>query len=174
MEAQETAAQKELNETIECLKSICKLSHSSTEFVRLQRQELESSSTGDSSSLSFLELKNHVMMNYLSNLVQIMVKKASVQSIENSAAVDRLIEYRAILEKMRATQHKLRYQIEKTISISKNNQNVDEALLLKPNLSNLLGEWTSECDLAYFRPALMVVFSLSSRSGANTLSFQTR
>lgn len=141
MEAQEVAGQKELNDTIECLKSICKLSHSSTEFVRLRREELEESrSDGDNSSLSFLELKNHVMMNYLSNLVQIMVKKTGVQSIENSAAIDRLIEYRAILEKMRATQHKLRYQIDKTISISKKNQNMDQALLLKPNIGSLLGK----------------------------------
>lgn len=140
MEPQEIS-QKDLDDTIECLKSICKLSHSSTEFLKLRRQELESSPAGDGSSLSFLELKNQVMMNYLSNLVQIMVKKTSVQSIENSAEIDRLIEYRAILEKMRATQHKLRYQIEKTISLSKNNQNVDEALLLKPNISSLLGGW---------------------------------
>lgn len=143
MEPQEQVGQKELDDTIECLKSICKLSHSSTEFLKLRREELESSADGDGSSLSFLELKNHVMMNYLSNLVQIMVKKTGAQSIENSSAIDRLIEYRAILEKMRATQHKLRYQIEKTISISKNNQNVDEALLLKPNISSLLGGWIS-------------------------------
>ena len=140
MEAQNEISEKELNETIECLKSICKLSHSSTQFIKSTRQELESREDDeDKTSLSFLELKNHVMMNYLTNLVQIMIRKTSAQSIENSDAIDRLIEYRAILEKMRSTQHKLRYHIDKTITISKNNQNVDEALLLKPNISNLLG-----------------------------------
>lgn len=132
--------QTELTDAIECLKSICKLAHSSTEFIKQSRQELESDQDNrDNSGLSFLELKNHVMMNYLSNLVQIMIKKTSIKSIENSEAVSRLIEYRAILEKMRGTQHKLRYQIEKTINISRNNQNVDEALLLKPSIDNLLG-----------------------------------
>lgn len=141
MEVQEIVTEKDLNDTIECLKSICKLSHSSTEFIKSTRLELENKQNSDNSSLSFLELKNHVMMNYLSNLVQIMIKKTDVQSIENCSAINRLIEYRAILEKMRSTQHKLKYQIEKTINVSKNNQNVDEALLLKPNISNLLGKF---------------------------------
>lgn len=85
-----------------------------------------------------LELKFHLMLKYVSNmivwphlmslvysylinLVQIMLLKAKGESIlppegeGGSLAVDRLIELRVVLEKMRPLEMKLKYQIDKLV-----------------------------------------------------------
>jgi U3 small nucleolar ribonucleoprotein protein LCP5 len=65
--------------------------------------------------LSFLEIKYHMLLNYLINLTYVVLRKCSGQTIKNDPSIDRLIEIRTILEKIRPIDHKLRYQIDKLV-----------------------------------------------------------
>lgn len=53
--------------------------------------------------------------SYLINVVQLMLLKTKGESISTSSTVDRLIELRVILEKIRPLEMKLRYQIDKLL-----------------------------------------------------------
>ena len=70
-----------------------------------------------SKGLSLLELKNHVMLDYLSNLASVMLSKASGRRLEGSAAVERLVADRTVLEKLRPLEQKLKYQIDLTLPL---------------------------------------------------------
>ena len=88
--------------------------------------------------LSFLELKNHLMLDYLSNLTFVMLKKCSGKSIRDDPAIERIVENRTVLEKMRPIEKKLKYQIDKTLKIAESGQiSQDDPLNFKPNLSAL-------------------------------------
>ncbi|XP_055331300.1 neuroguidin-like [Paramacrobiotus metropolitanus] len=100
-----------------------------------------SSADGDDSSagMSFLELKNHLMLNYLQNLVLIMLKKASGISIADDPAVVRIVETRAALEKMRPMEVKLKYHIDKLMKAAVDSR-ADESdpSRYKPNPDQLM------------------------------------
>ena len=97
--------------------------------------------------LSFLEVKNHVMLNYLSNLTLLMLKKCSGKSIKDSKAIERICEDRTILEKMRPIEKKLKYQIDKSIKVAESGQlSADDPLNFKPNLSALKDTLNSDED----------------------------
>jgi hypothetical protein len=65
--------------------------------------------------ISLLELKNDLMLNYIINLVQLMLVKVKGQSIDGSPYIDELIEGRVILEKIQPLEKKLKYQIDKLL-----------------------------------------------------------
>jgi U3 small nucleolar ribonucleoprotein protein LCP5 len=91
-----------------------------------------------SQGLSFLELKNHVMLDYLSNLSLLLLRKCSGKSISGEKAVERIAEDRTVLEKMRPIEKKLKYQIDKAIKVAESGQlSSTDPLNFKPNLSAL-------------------------------------
>lgn len=65
--------------------------------------------------LSFLEMKYHMLLSYLINLTYIVLRKCSGERIEGDPSIDRLIEIRTVLEKIRPIDHKLKYQIDKLV-----------------------------------------------------------
>ncbi|XP_052867204.1 neuroguidin [Anopheles cruzii] len=65
--------------------------------------------------LNFLEIKYHMLLNYLINLTYVVLRKCSGHRIENDPSIDRLIEIRTVLEKIRPIDYKLRYQIDKLV-----------------------------------------------------------
>jgi U3 small nucleolar ribonucleoprotein protein LCP5 len=85
--------------------------------------------------MSFLELKNQLMLSYLQNLTLLMLKKASGSSIENDPATLRLVEIRTVLERMRPIETKLKYHIDKLLKASLNDSKSDEKdpLSFRPN-----------------------------------------
>ena len=86
--------------------------------------------------LSFLELKNLLMLEYLGDLSFVMLKKSAGKSISGDAAVERIVENRTVLEKMRPLEKKLKYQIDKYIKIAESGEiNKDDPLHFKPNIS---------------------------------------
>lgn len=87
--------------------------------------------------LSFLEVKYHMLLNYLINLTYVVLRKCSGQRIEADPSIDRLIEIRTILEKIRPIDHKLRYQIDKLVKTAiTGTTNANDPLKLKANPSN--------------------------------------
>ncbi|XP_076632679.1 neuroguidin isoform X2 [Colletes latitarsis] len=65
--------------------------------------------------LSFLEMKYHMLISYLINLTYVVLRKCSGERIEGDPSIDRLIEIRTVLEKIRPIDHKLKYQIDKLV-----------------------------------------------------------
>lgn len=65
--------------------------------------------------LSFLEMKYHMLLSYLINLTYVVLRKCSGERIEGDPSIDRLVEIRTVLEKIRPIDHKLKYQIDKLV-----------------------------------------------------------
>lgn len=65
--------------------------------------------------LSFLDVKSHLVLSYLINLTYVMLRKAKGEKIEGEASVERIVEIRTVLEKMRPIEQKLKYQIDKLV-----------------------------------------------------------
>lgn len=118
--------------------------------------------------LSFLEVKYHMLLNYLINLTYVVLRKCSGMSvrsndkyfmqhyhnaelskpffiatyflgqrIEKDPSIDRLIEIRTVLEKIRPIDHKLRYQIDKLVKTAiTGTTNANDPLKLKANPAN--------------------------------------
>ncbi|KAG0216017.1 Sas10/Utp3/C1D family-domain-containing protein [Mortierella sp. GBAus27b] len=108
---------------------------------------LASGEIDTSKGLSFLEVKYHVLLGYITNLSFVMYRKLNGQSIEGHPAVMSLIEQRTILEKMRPVEQKLKYQIDKLIRAAVVGQQDGEAemkvggadpLAFKPNPKNMV------------------------------------
>jgi U3 small nucleolar ribonucleoprotein protein LCP5 len=99
--------------------------------------------------LSFLELKNHVMLDYMANLTYVMLRKCSGKSINGEKAIERICEDRTVLEKMKPTEKKLRYQIDKALKIAESGQmSSNDPLNFRPNLSALKNEGSGDDDEA--------------------------
>jgi len=97
--------------------------------------------------LSFLELKNHVMLDYMANLTYVMLRKCSGKSINGEKAIERICEDRTVLEKMKPTEKKLRYQIDKSLKVAESGQiSTNDPLNFRPNLSALKNEGSDDDD----------------------------
>merc|ERR1712113_715604 len=95
--------------------------------------------------LSFLELKNHIMLDYMANLTYVMLRKCSGKSINGEKAIERICEDRTVLEKMKPTEKKLRYQIDKAIKVAESGKvSSDDPLNFRPNLSALKNEGSAD------------------------------
>lgn len=89
----------------------------------------------------FLELRNQMQLSYLINLVEVCRRKFSGDSIQNGGLVDRLVELRTVLEKIRPVSHKMRYQLDKAIkqAVTRTVEPHDP-INLKPNLDALVAD----------------------------------
>lgn len=69
-----------------------------------------------SQGLSYLDVKNILLASYNCDLINIVNTKCEGRSLlEPSSSVDRLIETRTVMERLRSIDHKLRYQVEKLV-----------------------------------------------------------
>lgn len=97
--------------------------------------------------ISFLTLKNGLLLEYNMNLSYLMLKKIKGQNIEGDNAVERLCYLRTVLEKIRPIEHKLKYQIDKFISIAETGEaRADDPLRFKANPSLLASKLDDDED----------------------------
>lgn len=102
-------------------------------------KRLRKGESNTSKGISFLDVKNHLMLSYVMNLAHIMCSKVSGKSICGSPDVERLVEIRTVLEKMRPIDRKLKYQIDKLIRTAKTGVvDQNDPLSLKPNPDNFV------------------------------------
>ncbi|XP_065075848.1 neuroguidin [Ochlerotatus camptorhynchus] len=91
--------------------------------------------------LNFLEIKYHMLLNYLINLTYVVLRKCSGHKIEKDPSIDRLIEIRTVLEKIRPIDYKLRYQIDKLVKTAVTGASVaDDPTSFKANPANLMSQ----------------------------------
>ncbi|KAK9766432.1 hypothetical protein K7432_004487 [Basidiobolus ranarum] len=98
--------------------------------------------------VSFLDVKYHILLQYLTNIAFFIYLKLDGKSVENHAVIDDLIQLRVILEKMKPVEQKLKYQIDKlvraaTIGIEGLNEEagkggISDPFAFKPNPQNLV------------------------------------
>lgn len=89
--------------------------------------------------LSFLEMKYNMLLGYLINLTYVVLRKCSGEKIEDDPCIDRLIEIRTVLEKVRPIDHKLKYQIDKLVKTAVTGTNVNDPTTFKANPDDLMG-----------------------------------
>lgn len=91
--------------------------------------------------LNFLEIKYHMLLNYLINLTYVVLRKCSGHKIEKDPSIDRLIEIRTVLEKIRPIDYKLRYQIDKLVKTAVTGSSAaDDPISFKANPANLVSQ----------------------------------
>lgn len=93
-------------------------------FSGLQ-DELEERGDDFTDGLSFLDLKNDIMMSYMIDICNIILRKIRNERIEGHKSVERCIEYRVILEKIKGIDQKLAYQVNKLITMPEEEERLD-------------------------------------------------
>lgn len=66
--------------------------------------------------LSYLDLKNDTLLSYMIDLCNVILRKVSDKPIDGHGSVERSVEYRVILEKLKGLDTKLAYQLNKLIA----------------------------------------------------------
>ncbi|KAF0381908.1 Sas10/Utp3/C1D family-domain-containing protein [Gigaspora margarita] len=102
--------------------------------------------------VSLLDVKNHTLLQYITNLAFLIHLKLDGKSISDHPVISNLVELRIILEKIKPVEQKLKYQIDKLIrattieNIEENNVNltnniaVADPLSFKPNLQDFVSK----------------------------------
>lgn len=90
--------------------------------------------------LSFLEMKYQMLLSYLINLTYIVLRKCSGEKIESDPSIDRLIEIRTVLEKIRPIDSKLKYQIDKLVKTAVVGSAEDDPQTYHANPDNLVSK----------------------------------
>lgn len=96
--------------------------------------------------LSFLEMKYNMLLSYLINLTYVVLRKCSGEKIEGDPCIDRLIEIRTVLEKIKPIDHKLKYQIDKLVKTAVIGTSADDPMTFKANPDNLIGNMNEESE----------------------------
>lgn len=68
--------------------------------------------------LSYLEIKLHLMLSYCINIIFYMLLKSSGRSVKDHPVIDKLVEMRMLLEKIRPIDERMKSQISKLISLA--------------------------------------------------------
>ncbi|XP_057670856.1 neuroguidin [Diorhabda carinulata] len=89
--------------------------------------------------LSFLEMKYNMLLSYLINLTYVVLRKSCGEKIEGDPCIDRLVEIRTVLEKVKPIDRRLKYQIDKLVKTAVSGQSVDDPTRFKANPANLIG-----------------------------------
>lgn len=97
--------------------------------------------------LCFIEMKYQMLLSYLINLTYIVLRKCSGEKIESDPSIDRLVEIRTVLEKIRPIDSKLKYQIDKLVKTAVVGATTeDDPQTYKANPDNLISKIESNDD----------------------------
>ena len=99
--------------------------------------------------LDFLDAKNQIFLEYVTNILLVILLKVDGVSIKEHPAIERLVEIRTLLEKMRPMEQKLKYQIDKLVKLAKaggtsSSGGGADPLSFKPNPENMASKFEEE------------------------------
>lgn len=110
-------------------------------------QQVEDGALSTNKGLSFLEVKWHLLLSYLINLTYIMLSKARGKQLEDEPAIERIVEIRTVLERIRPIEQKLKYQIDKLIKTAMTGvANDDDPLRYSANPDKLVTKLGSDSE----------------------------
>lgn len=142
MAASSEVVAKDIPEVIALLSDLNdKLSDANQRIVALT-EKVDSKTMSTEKGVSFLEMKFHLLLSYLINLVHYMLLKTQGNPIENSPTIDRMVELRTVMEKIRPIDQKLKYQVDKLIKIATSGivGQENDPLRFKPRPENLISK----------------------------------
>lgn len=138
--------------------------------LKAEKKKKQSSGEETARGLSYLDVKNILLLSYNCDLINVMKTKSeggSLLSDSASKGIDRLIETRTVLERLRSIDHKLRYQVEKLVraaNVTSQEGGSIDPLEHRANLDNfddenagVDGEQKSSKDGVYKPPKLAAV-----------------
>ena len=143
----ESSLEQRRNEHKQLLREVIRTSKDVNNSVESLIEKIESG-PDMSDGISFLDLKNDLMINYNLNLLFLLMKKTRDGKIESErSAVERLCYLRTVLEKVRPIEHKLKYQIDKCVNIAETGQiSRDDPARFKANPDSLASKFAAEDD----------------------------
>jgi len=109
------AMEENLPQALKLLEEMNSSAQAVSGLVDVMLDQVRSGELSTENGLSFLEVKYHSLLDYLINLTYVVLRKCSGETIEKDPSIDRLIELRTVLEKIRPIDYKLRYQIDKLV-----------------------------------------------------------
>ncbi|XP_064640974.1 neuroguidin-like [Lineus longissimus] len=116
-----------------------------TESIKAVTKKVEDGDIVTAKGISFLEVKYHLLLSYLINLTHLMLQKSTGNQIEGLVDIERLVEIRTVLEKMRPIDRKLKYQIDKVIKTAVTGAlDNDNPLRFKANPENMVSKFGEE------------------------------
>lgn len=134
----EQSEENDISKTLDLLNNIKKNCASTNEFIRNLYLRIKDGQLPSEKGISFLDIKNQMLLSYLIDMTYLMLIKIQGQQICGDEVINRLVEHRTVIEKMRPIDYKLKYQIDKLIKISTTgNINEDDPLRLRPQLDKL-------------------------------------
>ncbi|KAL3860671.1 hypothetical protein ACJMK2_010765 [Sinanodonta woodiana] len=134
----------DLLKTIQLFKEVQEKIQDANTHIQTLCQRAETGEFATSKGISFLEVKYQLLLSYLMNLSYIMVKKTGGKSIQGDASIERLVEIRTVLEKMRPIDQKLKYQIDKVMKAAAGAPDSSDPLRFRANPGNLVSKLDTE------------------------------
>ncbi|KAH8269331.1 hypothetical protein KR018_004617, partial [Drosophila ironensis] len=135
----EVQGQQDIPQAIQLLGEMNSNVKQVTDLVEGMLQRVKSGELTTEYGLSFLEVKYHMLLDYLINLTYVVLRKCSGETIEGDPSIERLIEIRTVLEKIRPIDHKLRYQIDKLVKTATTGvSSHTDPILYKPNPEGMM------------------------------------
>ncbi|XP_029385148.1 neuroguidin isoform X2 [Echeneis naucrates] len=133
--------QSDLPKAVELLNNLTEQVASVTSNVQELLTKVKDGKLKTFGGLSFLDLRYHLLLFYLQDLIYLISIKSEGGSIKESDGLIRVVTVRSVLEKMRPLDHKLKYQIDKLVHTALTGSlDGDDPLQLRPNPGNLLSK----------------------------------
>ncbi|XP_026538868.1 neuroguidin [Notechis scutatus] len=118
-----------------------------THHIQHLMQKIRAGDYSTEKGLSFLDVKDHLLLLYIQDLSHLMLEKTLGRSVANHPALLRLVETRTVLEKMRPIEQKLKYQVDKLVkAVVTGGLAEDDPLKYKPNPDNLVSKLSDSED----------------------------
>ncbi|CAJ1082448.1 neuroguidin isoform X2 [Xyrichtys novacula] len=133
--------ESDLPKAVQLLRGLTEQVASVTSHVRELLTKVKDGAFSTSKGLSFLDLRYHLLLFYLQDLVHLVSLKTEGVKIKGSEALNRVVTIRTVLEKMRPIDHKLKYQIDKLVRTAVTGSLAEnDPLQLRPNPENFISK----------------------------------
>ncbi|CAI9542830.1 unnamed protein product, partial [Staurois parvus] len=131
-----------------------------TTHVQSLIQKIRNGTYPTEKGLSFLELKDQMLVMYMQDLTYLIMEKIHGKSLKENPAIMRLVEMRTVLEKMRPVDQKLKYhQIDKLVRAAVTGSlGENDPLRFKPNPQNLMSKVRLGCFYLWTHAILLPPF----------------
>ncbi|XP_068721580.1 neuroguidin-like [Montipora capricornis] len=131
---------KDLPEVVNTMREMGEKVLDVDQHVEKLMQKITSGALVTKKGVSFIEVKFHLLLSYVIDLTYYLLTKAEGKSWQGDPAVERLIEARTVLEKMRPIDQKMKYQIDKMIKSATTGivGAENDPLRFKPNPNNMV------------------------------------
>ncbi|XP_073988662.1 neuroguidin [Rhodnius prolixus] len=141
MEETQDGCIEKKEEALHLLKEIGDGSKQAGDILQQLLLKIRNKQVNIENGIGFFDVKNQLLIFYLINLCQLIILKASGKSIEENSAIERLVELRVTLDKIRPIDQKLKYQVEKLVKIAiKGARNENDPCRFKANPGNMTNE----------------------------------